>query len=83
MKKIAYFAAALLFCSSVTSCEKEEIGGTATESMAGQWYVDIDAVDDSGNPIDGGEHYFGFDEERFTLIVEVISPLIGSNSRRA
>lgn len=68
MKKIAYFAAALLFCSSVTSCEKEEIGGTATESMAGQWYVDIDAVDDSGNPIDGGEHYFGFDEERFTIL---------------
>lgn len=68
MKKIAYFAAALLFCSSVTSCEKDEIGGTATESMAGQWYVDIDAVDDSGNPIDGGEHYFGFDEERFTIL---------------
>ena len=68
MKKIAYFAAALLFCSSVTSCEKEEIGGTATESMAGQWYVDIDAVDDSGNPIDGGEHYFGYDEERILLL---------------
>jgi hypothetical protein len=59
MKKIAYFAAALLFCSSVTSCEKEEIGGTATESMAGQWYVQIDAVDESGNPINGGEDYFG------------------------
>lgn len=58
MKKLLYFAA-LLFCAGMTSCEKEEIGGTATESMAGQWYVQIDAVDASGNPIEGGEDYFG------------------------
>lgn len=25
------------------SCEKEEVGGTATQSMAGQWYVTADA----------------------------------------
>jgi len=68
MKKITYFAVALLFCSSVISCEKEEVGGTAIQSIAGQWYVDIDAVDDSGNPISGGEHYFGYDEERMTLL---------------
>ena len=48
MKKVLYFAA-LLFCVGLTSCEKEEIGGTATESMAGKWYVTVDAVDESGN----------------------------------
>ena len=58
MKKVLYFAA-LLFCVGLTSCEKEEIGGTATESMAGKWYVTVDAVDDAGNPINGGEDYFG------------------------
>lgn len=68
MKKVLYFAATLLFGLTFTSCEKEEIGGTATESMAGQWYVDIDAVDDNGNPITGGEHYFGYDEERVLLL---------------
>ena len=58
MKKILFFAA--LVCGfALTSCEKDEIGGTATESMAGQWYVTIDAVDDSGSPIPGGEDYFG------------------------
>ncbi|MBO4820784.1 MAG: hypothetical protein J5548_04900 [Prevotella sp.] len=59
MKKILYFAATLLLGLTITSCDKEDIGGTATESMAGQWYVTIDAVDDSGNPISGGEDYFG------------------------
>ena len=58
MKKVLYFAA-LLFCVGLTSCEKEEIGGTAVESMAGKWYVTMDAVDDAGNPIEGGEDYFG------------------------
>jgi len=76
MKKIAYFATALLFCSSVTSCEKEEIGGTATESMAGQWYCTIDAVDDNGNPItqtlDGspndGSNYFGLENGKTIVL---------------
>ena len=56
MKKIILFATALLV---MVACSKDEIGGTATESMAGQWYVNIDAVDESGNPIEGGEDYFG------------------------
>lgn len=75
MKKVLYFAA-LLFCAGMTSCEKEEIGGTATESMAGQWYCTVDAVDDSGNPItqtaDGqpndGENYFGLDNPRTIIL---------------
>lgn len=69
MKKYIFSAIlALAGCAVFTSCEKDEIGGTATQNMAGQWYVDIDAVDDEGNPIDGGEHYFGFDEERVMLL---------------
>ena len=56
MKKVLYFAA-LLFLA--TACEKEDIENTATVSMAGQWYVQVDAVDDNGNPINKGEDYYG------------------------
>lgn len=48
MKKIFYFVALSLVLFG-TSCEKEEIGGTATEAMAGQWYVTVDGVDENGN----------------------------------
>ena len=61
MKKILYFAAlAMMFAGS--SCSKDEVGGTSTEALAGEWFVTIDAVDDNGNPIDGGEDYFGIGE---------------------
>ena len=50
MKKVLYLAA-LLFCATFTSCEKEEVGGTATEAMAGDWYVTCDAVDEAGNVV--------------------------------
>ncbi len=64
MKKIIFFATALL---AMAACSKDEIGGTAMESMAGQWYCTVDAVDDNGNIItqtpDGtpnyGEDYWG------------------------
>lgn len=56
MKKIILFATALLV---MVACSKDEIGGTATESMAGKWYVTVDAVDDAGTPINKGEDYFG------------------------
>jgi hypothetical protein len=56
MKKIIFFATLLLV---MAACSKDEIGGTATQSMAGQWYVTIDAVDENGTPINGGEDYFG------------------------
>ena len=56
MKKIVYlFVAVLLFAS----CEKDELGGTATESMAGQWYVHIDAVDESGALVYPDDDLFG------------------------
>lgn len=36
---------------ALTSCDKEDIGGTATESLAGEWMVTVDLVDASGNVI--------------------------------
>lgn len=59
MKKSLYLAA-LLLTTVFASCEKDEIGGTATESMAGQWYITVDAVDENGNAINSGEDYFGY-----------------------
>ena len=58
MKKVLYFAA-LLFGLTLTSCEKEEMGGTATEATAGQWYVTVDAADENGNLVEGLEDVFG------------------------
>ena len=58
MKKVLYFAT-LLFCMALTSCEKEEVGATATESMAGEWYVTVDAADANGNVVEGLEDPFG------------------------
>lgn len=51
MKKVLYFAAMLLTMTLTTSCEKEEVDNTATVATAGQWYVTIDAVDESGNVV--------------------------------
>lgn len=58
MKKVLYFAA-LLFCAGLTSCEKEDIGGTETEATAGEWYVTVDPADESGNVVEGLEDIFG------------------------
>ncbi|MDR3188200.1 MAG: hypothetical protein LBT94_03325 [Prevotellaceae bacterium] len=43
----------------MTSCEKEEAGGTATEAMAGEWYVTAVAVDESGEVVYEDEDLFG------------------------
>ena len=40
-----------LLLAVTTSCEKEEIGGTAVQDMCGEWYVTVDAVDSNGNII--------------------------------
>ncbi|MBP5360591.1 MAG: hypothetical protein J6129_03810 [Bacteroidaceae bacterium] len=68
MKKITYFAALLLVGLTFSSCAKEDIEDTATVDMAGQWYVDVDAVDENGDVIDGYEHYFGYDEPRVLFL---------------
>ena len=51
MKKVIYFAA-LLVGLTFASCSKEEIGGTATESMAGDWYVTVEAIAEDGSVVD-------------------------------
>lgn len=50
MKKLIYL---LMVCVGgiLTSCEKDEIGGTATEALAGEWQLTVDAVDESGNVV--------------------------------
>ena len=58
MKKVLYLAM-LLFCATFTSCEKEEIGGTATENIAGDWYVTIDLTDGNGEVVPGYEDLLG------------------------
>ena len=42
----------MLLCMAITSCQKEDIGGTATESLAGQWYVLANMVNDDGSVIE-------------------------------
>ncbi len=60
MKKIFLYTVLLLsgFLFS-TSCEKEKAGNTATEKMAGEWYVIGVAVDADGNVVFDDEDLFG------------------------
>ena len=48
----------LMLCAVLfASCEKEEIGGTAVESLSGQWYVHVDAAAADGTVL--AEDFFG------------------------
>ncbi len=51
MKKRIYL---LTMCAGLllVSCEKDEIGGTATQALAGEWYVTVDGVDNSYNVVE-------------------------------
>lgn len=59
MKKFVFMLCSLLAGEVLVSCEKDEVGGTATEATAGQWYVTVDAADESGNVVEGFEDLFG------------------------
>lgn len=60
MKKILIYTVVLVVSLFFTvSCEKEEIGGTATEEMAGEWYVTVVAVDADGNVVFEDDDLFG------------------------
>lgn len=50
MKKI-YFAIMALAALTLASCEKEPIGGTATQALAGQWHVSVDGYDSEGDSV--------------------------------
>ncbi|MBR1878424.1 MAG: hypothetical protein IJ814_05385 [Paludibacteraceae bacterium] len=58
MKKI-YFAIVALAALTFASCEKAPIGGTATESLAGQWYVTVQGLDTDGSVLYEDEDLFG------------------------
>lgn len=58
MKKAIYLLL-MAVCAVMTSCEKEQIGGTATQALAGEWYVTADAVDKDGNVVYKDEELFG------------------------
>ena len=51
MKKVLYLAT-LLLCMAFTACQKEEIGGTAAQNLAGQWYVEANVVNADGSVIE-------------------------------
>lgn len=60
MKKI--FLSMIIVAFSVlsfTSCEKDPIGGTTTEAMAGEWYVTGVAVDANGDIVYDDADLFG------------------------
>lgn len=60
MRKILlYLLVSVSAFSLFTSCEKDEIGGVATEEMAGEWYVVADAVDENGEIVYKDEELFG------------------------
>lgn len=50
MKKLIYLCMALVMMVAV-SCEKDEVGGTATQSLAGEWVVKVSLVDADGSVI--------------------------------
>lgn len=60
MKKILFYLFILgLFPLLTISCEKDEIIGTVTEDMAGEWFVTVVAVDDAGNVVYEDEDLYG------------------------
>ena len=58
MKKV-FIAICALATLTFASCEKEPVGGTAQEKMAGQWYVHLQHCDSAGNVLYDGEDLFG------------------------
>ncbi len=56
--RILYFTVLLLGVSLFSSCEKDEIGGTAMEKMAGDWYVTVVAVDADNNLLYSDDELF-------------------------
>jgi hypothetical protein len=57
MKKTVLYTIALAATLFIAACEKEDIGGAASEAMAGEWYVTAAAIDGNGDVVD--EDFFG------------------------
>jgi len=58
MKKV-FIAICALATLTFASCEKQPVGGTATEKTAGQWAVQCIAVDEAGEVVLEDEDLFG------------------------
>ena len=58
MKKLVYALVALATLT-LASCEKEPIGGTETEQVAGQWYVECLGIDNDGTILFEDADLFG------------------------
>ena len=58
MKK-TIFLMMLAVAALLTACDKDEAGGTATESMAGQWYVTVTCVDENKATVYEDDEFFG------------------------
>lgn len=58
-KRILAGILVMAFVILFTACEKDEIGGAATEKMAGEWFVVGDAVDSEGNVVFEDTDLFG------------------------
>lgn len=58
MKNTVYI---LMACAValLSSCDKDDIGGTATEAMAGEWWVTCTCVDEDGNTVYEDDEFFG------------------------
>lgn len=56
-KHIVWLFSLLVFV--LAGCEKDEVGNTATEVLAGEWTVSVDAVDASGNVTATDPHGLG------------------------
>lgn len=50
MKKVLYILA-IAATTLLASCQKTPIGGTKVQDMSGQWYVQVDIVDASGDVV--------------------------------
>lgn len=60
MKKYFKYVALSILVAGVSSCAKEEIGGTKVQDMCGEWYVTIDGVDSEGNVIYEDPYGYGY-----------------------
>lgn len=58
MKKL-FYAILALATLTLASCEKDPIGGTATEKLSGQWYVTTQGIDADGSVVLDDEDLFG------------------------
>lgn len=61
-KNILKYLYVSLFSFIAFSCAKEDIGGTAVQDMAGEWYVIMDYTDEEGNVLMPDVYDLGYNQ---------------------